>query len=79
MKLEFAIRKRIEELVEKNKTNLTNFSLNSNLTPSTLFDIMNGRIKHPQIITIKKLCRGANITLSEFFEPDYFDDDEDVY
>lgn len=76
MKLEFAIRKRIEELVEKNKTNL---SLNSNLTPSTVFDIMNGKIKHPKIITIKKLCRGANISLLEFFEPDYFNDDEDVY
>ena len=79
MKLEEAIRKRINELVEENKTTLTALSLNSNLTPSTVFDIMSGKIKHPQIITIKKLCSGANITLKEFFDKDYFNGTEDVY
>lgn len=79
MKLEEAIRKRINELVVENKTTLTALSLNSNLTPSTVFDIMSGKIKHPQIITIKKLCSGANITLEEFFARDYFNDNEDIY
>ena len=79
MKLEEAIRKRINELVVENKTTLTALSLNSNLTPSTVFDIMSGKIKHPQIITIKKLCSGANITLKEFFARDYFNDNEDIY
>ena len=32
-----------------------------------------------EIITIKKLCVGAKITLQEFFDRDYFNKDDDVY
>ena len=79
MNLEDAIRKRIKELCDENKTNLTTLCLNSNLTPSTVFDFMYGKSKSPKIITIKKLCLGANITLEQFFARDYFNDDRDVY
>lgn len=79
MKLEDAIRKRINEIIVDKKTNITALSLNSNLTPSTVYDIMYGKIKHPQIITIKKICSGANITLEEFFARDYFNSNEEVY
>ncbi len=79
MNLDDAIRKRIIELVEKNKTTLTALCLNSNLTPSTVFDFMSGKSKCPKVITIKKLCAGANITLKEFFSCEYFNGTEDVY
>ena len=54
MNLDEAIRKRINELVNDNKTTLTALSLNSNLTPSTIFDFMSGKSKCPKVITIKK-------------------------
>ena len=79
MNLDNAIRKRIKEIVVENKTTLTDLCLNSNLTPSTVFDFMYGKSKCPKIITIKKLYVGANITLKEFFARDYFDDTDDVY
>lgn len=79
MKLDEAIRKRINEIIIENKTNITALSLNSNLTPSTVYDIMYGKIKHPQIITIKKICCGANMTLEEFFARDYFNSSEEIY
>lgn len=79
MNIDDATRKRIQELVEDNKTTLTALCLNSNLTPSTVFDFMSGKSKFPKVITIKKLCAGAGITLSEFFNRDYFDDNEEVY
>ncbi len=79
MTINDAIRKRILELVEENKTNLTSLCLNSNLTPSTIFDFMYGKIKCPKVITIKKICAGANITLEQFFARDYFNSTEDVY
>ncbi len=79
MNVEEAIKKRINEIVVSNKTTLTALALNSNLTPSTLFEFMYGRSKCPKVITIKKLCAGANITLKEFFSRDYFDDTDDVY
>ena len=79
MNLEDAIRKRIQELCQENDVNLTTLCLNSNLTPLTVFDFMYGKSKSPKIITIKKLCGGANITLEKFFAKDYFNDNNDIY
>ena len=79
MNLDEAIRKRIKELVEENKTTLTALCLNSNLTPSTIFDFMSGKSKSPKIITIKKLCTGANITLEQFFAKGYFNNTDEIY
>lgn len=79
MNLDEALRKRITELVDENKTTLTSLCLNSNLTPSTIFDFMAGKSKSPKVITIKKLCAGANITLEQFFARDYFNDNEEIY
>ena len=78
MDLDKAIKKRILELAEENNCTVTNLCLNSNLTPSTLFDFLNGKSKYPGILTIKKLCVGAGITLEEFFARDYFNTDDDV-
>ena len=78
MNLESAVRKRIEELLKEKNLTLTNLCLNSNLTPSTVFDFMYGKSKSPKIITIKKLCFGAGITLEEFFARDYFNDESDI-
>lgn len=78
MNLNEAIKKRIAELVEEKHTTLTALCLNSNLTPSTVFDFMAGKSQYPKAITIKKLCMGANITLQEFFNRDYFNDTTDL-
>lgn len=40
---------------------------------------MNKRTKCFTTITIKKLCAGANITLKEVFDIDYFNDTEEVF
>ncbi len=79
MKLDEAIRLRITEIIKERKVSLTALCLISNLTPSTIFDFMYGRSKNPSALTIKKLCVGAEITLQEFFDRDYFNSDEDVY
>ncbi len=79
LNLDDAIRKRLEELVKEKDTNLTALCLMSNITPSTVFDFMYGKSKYPIIITLKKLCIGAGITLKEFFDREYFNGDEDVY
>ena len=51
----------------------------ASLTPSTIFDFMSGKSKCPKVITIKKICSGANITLEEFFAKEYFNGTDDVY
>ena len=79
MNIDEAIKKRINELIDDNKTTLTALCLNSNLTPSNIFDFMYGKSKCPKVITIKKICVGANITLEEFFARDYFNETDDIY
>lgn len=79
MNIDEAIRKRINEILEAKRITLTSLCLNSNLTPSTIFDFMSGKSKCPKVITIKKLCSGAGITLEEFFAKDYFNTTDDVY
>lgn len=78
MNLNEAIKKRISELVAEKGTTLTALCLDSNLTPSTVFDFFAGKSKYPKVITIKKLCMGANITLQEFFDREYFNDTTDL-
>ena len=78
MDLNNALKTRINELVTENHTTLTALCLNSNLTPSTVFDFMAGKSKCPTVTTIKKLCMGASITLQEFFSRDYFNDTTDL-
>ena len=68
-----ALRKRIQELADERQISLTNLCLNCALTPSTVFDFMYGKSKHPQISTINKICKGCGITLQQFFAKDYFD------
>lgn len=79
MSIDEAIKKRIMELVDSKKTTLTALCLDSNITPSTIFDFIYGKSKCPKVITIKKICVGAGISLKEFFDRDYFDTTEDVY
>lgn len=79
MNIDNAIRNRINEILKEKNITLTALCLNSNLTPSTVFDFMSNKSKCPKVITIKKLCAGANITLKEFFDRDYFNDIEEVF
>ncbi len=50
----------------------------SGATASTVSDIMNGVTKNPGIFTIKKLCDGLEITLSEFFDTPEFNEADPV-
>ena len=69
-----AVVKRIFEICEKHNTNICEASLKGGMSPSALYEVVSGRTKYPKIITIKRFCEGVGITLSEFFNEDYFND-----
>ena len=77
MKLNDAIVKRIEEICEERERNVCDISLNGGMSPSAIYDIIKGRTKCSKVITVKRFCEGAGITLSEFFDRDYFNEPED--
>lgn len=68
---------RIEELCAEKGKKVNEFCLKGGLTPSVYYEFVNGRTKLPKIDTIKKICQGAGITMSEFYDRDYFNDYEE--
>ena len=77
MRTNEAILKRIKELCEEKGTNICKACLNGGKSPSALYALMKERTKCPKVTTIKSFCEGAGITLSEFFDRDYFNGLED--
>ena len=76
MNINDAIIKRIEEICQEKKINVCKITLNGGKSPSAIYDLIKGRTKCSKVSTIKAFCQGAGITLSEFFDKEYFDDFE---
>ena len=77
MKLNDAIVKRIEEICKERESNICDISLSGGMSPSAIYDLIKGRTKCSKVVTVKRFCEGAGISLSEFFDRDYFNDCED--
>jgi len=77
MNMSKAIVKRIDEICKENGKNICKACLGGGKSPSAVYDLMKGRTKCPKVTTVKSFCEGAGITLSEFFNRDYFNTIED--
>ena len=77
MKLNDAIVKRIEEICKERRSNVCDTALSGGMSPSAIYDLIKGRTKCSKVITVKRFCEGAGMTLSEFFNRDYFNDPEE--
>ena len=72
-----AVKKRIYELCAKNNITINKLAYLSGLSRSSLKNILYGKSTNPGVTTIKLLCDGLGITLSEFFDADYFRETDD--
>ena len=72
-----AIIRRINEVCKEKGINICDACLKGGMSPSAIYDLIKGRTKCSKVITVKRFCEGAGITLSEFFDRDYFNDFED--
>ena len=77
MKLNDAIVKRIYEICEEKSLNICDASLKGGMSPSAIYDLVKGRTKCSKVITVKRFCEGAGITLKEFFDREYFNELEE--
>lgn len=77
MNLNDAIVKRIVEICEERGSNVCDIALRGGMSPSAIYDLIKGRTKCSKVVTVKRFCEGAEITLSEFFDRDYFNDPEE--
>ena len=72
MKLENAIRMRIDELADKNKITTNRVSTLAGLTHTTLLSFMNGETHDPRISTLLHICEAFDIELKDFFNSPIF-------
>lgn len=68
------IRRRFTELCDERRIAFYALAIESGVHPSTVKSILNGKSRNPGVVTIKKLCDGLGISLTEFFDTDYFRD-----
>lgn len=73
MNTQETIAKRIRELCKERGITPNALSYISAVPQATIKSILNGESSNPGTVTIKKLCDGFNISLSEFFSTSYFD------
>lgn len=63
---------RILQLCAQRNLSINGLARVSGIHPSTLKGIINGSSQNPGIVTIKKLCDGLGITLTDFFDTEDF-------
>ncbi len=72
MNISEAVAARILELCEERQITVNKLSNLSGVTQSTVNDIVNHRARNIGIVTIKKLCDGLEITITDFFDTKVF-------
>lgn len=68
-----ALRKRIPALCDERGITVNRLSTMSGITQSTLNNIISGRNDSATLSTVKKLCDGLDISITEFFASPEFE------
>ncbi len=66
------VKNRILFLCEQKNMTIHHLAIESAVSPSTVKSILYGNSKNHGIVTIKMLCDGLGISLTEFFDTDEF-------
>ena len=66
------VKNRILCLCEERKMTINKLATESGIAPSTIKNILYGKSKNPGIVTIKMLCDGMGISLTDFFDTEVF-------
>ena len=67
-----AIRDRILRLCAERNITINKLATLSALPPSSVKNILYGKSNDPKILTIKKICDGLDMTLTDFFDSPEF-------
>lgn len=80
MNISEAVAARILELCKQQDMTVNKLSTLSGVTQSTVNDIVNHKARNIGIVTIKKLCDGFEITITDFFDIEVFRDlEQELY
>ncbi len=73
MRIKPAIVQRFQQLCKERNIKYNELATMSGVTPSTVYSMMDDTRKDLSVITVKKLCDGLNITITEFFSAPIFE------
>jgi len=68
-----AIVKRFQQLCQERNIKYNELATLSGVTPSTVYSMMDNRRKDISAVTVKKLCDGLDISISDFFNDPLFE------
>ena len=66
------VKNRILYLCEEKRVTINKLATESGVAPSTIKNILYGKSHNPGIVTLKMLCDGLGISLTEFFDTEEF-------
>ena len=66
------VRDRLLFLLGEHKMSIHKLAIESAVAPSSIKNIIYGKSQNPGIVTIKMLCDGFGITISDFFDTEEF-------
>ncbi len=72
MNITEAVKRRLDELCYEKNLNYCKLASISGIPYTTVKSIFYNQSKNPGITTIKKLCDGLDITITDFFDTEYF-------
>ena len=72
MKIKEAIVKRIQNICSERKLRYNELATRSGVTPSTVYSLMNPERRDLSVVTLKRLCDGLDMTVTELFDDDIF-------
>ncbi|MBK5261117.1 MAG: helix-turn-helix transcriptional regulator [Peptostreptococcaceae bacterium] len=72
MRIQEATVYRINELIKNSNLTPNGLSYVSGVPQATIKSILNGESKNPGITTIKKLCDGLDVSITDFFNNEVF-------
>mgnify|MGYP004569749057 CR=1 FL=1 len=67
-----AVKNRLSTLLYEKRISIHKLAIESGVAPSTIKNILYGKSVNPGVVTIKMLCDGFGITLTEFFDTEEF-------
>ena len=72
MKIYQAVKERILLLCEQKNLTINKLATISGIPCSSLKNILYGKSKNPGIVTLKTLCDGLDISITDFFDTEVF-------
>lgn len=69
-----AVAKRIIEICDEKEITVNELANLAGVSPSTIYSMLNSKSLNPGVVTLKKICDGADITLREFFDSLLFEE-----